>query len=156
LTARVGAALESRSFPFHDALMNSTRAARIAALAGFLAVALGAFGAHGLREVLARNETTAIWEKAVFYHFIHAVMLFVLAMRRPLPRGPWLSFLIGIALFSGSLYLLSVTHARWLGAVTPLGGIGFLVGWAWLLFCPDRILGGRTAGRTDGQSAAPE
>ena len=68
----------------------------MAALMGLLAVALGAFGAHGLKEILARHETAAIWEKAVFYHFIHAVMLFVLAQRQPLPRGPWLSFLIGI------------------------------------------------------------
>jgi uncharacterized membrane protein YgdD (TMEM256/DUF423 family) len=100
---------------------------------GLLAVALGAFGAHGLKEILARHATAAIWEKAVFYHFIHAVMLFVLAARRPVPRGPWLSFLIGIVIFSGSLYLLAVTNVRWLVAITPFGGVSFMVGWAWLL-----------------------
>src|SRR5712675_1192608 len=62
---------------------------RIAAVAGFLAVALGAFGAHGLKEILAQNGTTAIWEKAVFYHFIHAVMLFVVAGRKPFVAGAW-------------------------------------------------------------------
>ncbi len=105
----------------------------MAALAGLLAVSLGAFGAHGLRELLAAHNGTAIWEKAVFYHFIHAVMLFVLAQRKPVPAGPWLSFLIGIVLFSGSLYLLAVTSAHWLGYLTPFGGVSFLVGWLWLV-----------------------
>jgi uncharacterized membrane protein YgdD (TMEM256/DUF423 family) len=75
-----------------------------------------------LKDVLIRNGTTAIWEKAVFYHFIHAVMLFVLATRQPLARIPWFSFLIGIVLFSGSLYVLAITNVRWLGAITPFGG----------------------------------
>ncbi|MGD1089195.1 MAG: DUF423 domain-containing protein [Verrucomicrobiota bacterium] len=114
--------------------MNSTLATRIAAAAGLLAVALGAFGAHALKGLLAQNGTTAIWEKAVLYHFIHAVMLFVLAERKPFPAVAWWSFLTGIFFFSGSLYLLAVTNAHWLGAVTPLGGVSFLVGWAWLVF----------------------
>src|SRR5690348_2842053 len=115
--------------------MTNTLALRIGALAGFLAVALGAFGAHGLKEVLARNETAAIWEKAAFYHFIHAVMLCVLAIRKPLARGPWFSFLIGVIVFSGSLYLLALTNVRWLGAITPIGGVSFMVGWMWLAIC---------------------
>jgi uncharacterized membrane protein YgdD (TMEM256/DUF423 family) len=110
-------------------------ALRIAALMGLLAVALGAFGAHGLKDVLARYDTAAIWEKAVFYHFIHTVMLYVLATRPSLQRGPWLAFLVGIVLFSGSLYVLAVTNARWLGAITPFGGVSFIVGWSWLLIC---------------------
>lgn len=109
---------------------------RIAALAGALAVVLGAFGAHSLRDLLGRNETTAIWEKAVFYHFIHAVMLFVLAMRNPLPRGPWFSFLCGIVLFSGSLYLYALTKAHFLVFITPFGGVSFIIGWIWLAVCP--------------------
>ncbi len=117
----------------------SNAALRIAALMGLLAVALGAFGAHSLKDVLARNGMTAVWEKAVFYHFIHAVMLFVLATRRPLAAGPWLSFLIGIILFSGSLYVLAFTDARWLGAITPFGGISFIVGWLWLSLSAARI-----------------
>jgi uncharacterized membrane protein YgdD (TMEM256/DUF423 family) len=112
--------------------MNSTLATRIAAAMGFLAVALGAFGAHGLNHLLAQNGTTSIWEKAVFYHFIHAVMLFVLAERKPFPCFAWWSFLIGILFFSGSLYVLAATNALWLGAVTPVGGVSFLVGWGCL------------------------
>ena len=114
--------------------MPSTPATCIAAVMGFLAVALGAFGAHGLKDLLAQNGTMAIWEKAVFYHFIHAVMLFVLAERKPFPAVAWWSFLIGIFFFSGSLYLLAATNTHWLGAITPIGGVSFLVGWAWLIF----------------------
>ena len=99
---------------------------------GFLAVALGAFGAHALKGILDQNQTAETWKTAAFYHFIHAAMLFVLASRKPLPRGPWLCFLLGIFIFSGSLYLLAVTNLKWLGAITPLGGVGFLAGWAWL------------------------
>jgi uncharacterized membrane protein YgdD (TMEM256/DUF423 family) len=117
------------------AVRNST-ALRIASLVGFLAVALGAFGAHSLKDLLASNGTASIWEKAVFYHFIHAVMLFVLAQRPSLQVGPWVSFLIGIVIFSGSLYLLAVTNVRILGAITPFGGISFIVGWVWLAICP--------------------
>jgi uncharacterized membrane protein YgdD (TMEM256/DUF423 family) len=109
---------------------------RIAAVLGFLAVALGAFGAHGLKEVLARHDTAAIWEKAVFYHFIHAVMLFILAGRARVHSGPWFCFLGGILLFSGSLYVLAVTGARWLGMITPFGGVSFLAGWLWLAIAP--------------------
>jgi len=107
---------------------------RIAAAAGFLAVTFGAFGAHGLKALLAQNGTAAIWEKAVFYHFIHAVMLLVIAGRKPFATGVWWSFLAGIVIFSGSLYLLAVTNVKWFGAVTPIGGVSFLVGWAWLFW----------------------
>jgi uncharacterized membrane protein YgdD (TMEM256/DUF423 family) len=119
--------------------MTETTATRIAAAAGFLAVALGAFGAHGLKEMLVQNGTTAIWEQAAFYHFIHAVMLFVVAGRKPFPAGAWWSFLAGIVIFSGSLYLLAVTDAKWLGAITPIGGLSFLTGWAWLFFLAGKI-----------------
>lgn len=116
--------------------MTNSCAMRIAALAGLLAVALGAFGAHSLKDLLARYDTTEIWQKAVFYHFIHAVMLFVLATRNPLPRGPWFCFLVGILIFSGSLYVLAATNTRWLGAITPIGGVSFIAGWLWLAICP--------------------
>lgn len=116
--------------------MNGKLAFRIAAALGLLAVALGAFGAHGLKNLLTGNGTVEIWEKAVFYHFIHVVMLCLLATREKFARGPWFSFLIGIVIFSGSLYLLAVTNIRWLGAITPFGGVAFLVGWAWLAICP--------------------
>lgn len=113
--------------------MTNTLAIRVAAILGFLAVSLGAFGAHGLKELLTQNGTVALWDKAVLYHFIHTVMLFVLAQRRPVLTGAWLSFFVGIMIFSGSLYLLAVTNAKWLGAITPIGGASFLVGWAWLI-----------------------
>lgn len=116
--------------------MKNSQAMRIAALMGLLAVMLGAFGAHALRKILEQNLTSPLWEKAVFYHFIHAVMLFVLASRTPLPRVPWFSFLIGIILFSGSLYLYAVTGTKWLVALTPFGGVSFMVGWICLLICP--------------------
>lgn len=116
--------------------MTSATASRISAGLGFLAVALGAFGAHGLKPLLAENGMTAVWEKAAFYHFIHAVVLFILAERPALPRFAWRLFLIGILLFSGSLYLLAVTNAHWLGFVTPVGGVCFLAGWLGLAFRP--------------------
>lgn len=116
--------------------MTNTLAARLAALMGFLAVALGAFGAHGLQKVLEQNGRVETWHTAVFYHALHAVMLFVLAGQTPLRRGPWWSFLVGILVFSGTLYLLAVTNVRWLGAITPLGGVSFLVGWFGLLLAP--------------------
>jgi uncharacterized membrane protein YgdD (TMEM256/DUF423 family) len=116
--------------------MTPTLASRLSALMGLLAVALGAFGAHSLKTLLAQNGTTSIWEKAAFYHFIHAVMLFVLAEQKPFQAGPWWCFLVGIFFFSGSLYLLAATNVLWLGAITPIGGISFLVGWGWLLFKP--------------------
>ena len=116
--------------------MTTATASRVAAVMGALAVALGAFGAHGLKGVLEQNHTAAIWEKAVFYHFIHAVMLFVLAGKTPFRAGPWFGFLLGIVLFSGSLYLLALTSVRWLGAITPFGGISFIVGWVCLAIAP--------------------
>jgi uncharacterized membrane protein YgdD (TMEM256/DUF423 family) len=118
--------------------MNAQFYSRLAALMGLLAVALGAFGAHGLKTLLAQNGTAAIWEKAAFYHFIHAVMLFVLAERKPFQAGPWWCFLVGIFFFSGSLYLLAATNVLWLGAITPIGGVSFLIGWGWLLLKPSR------------------
>lgn len=111
-------------------------AARIAAALGLLAVVLGAFGAHGLKHTLAENGTVAIWEKAVFYHFIHAVMLFVLARMKPFPTVPWWSFFTGIVIFSGSLYALALTNVLWLGAITPIGGVAFVVGWTCLMIKP--------------------
>ncbi len=113
--------------------MTNQTATRVSAIVGFLGVALGAFGAHALKTTLAGNQTAGIWEKAVFYHFIHAIMLFVLATRQPLQRGPWFSFLAGIVIFSGSLYLLAITNLKWLGAITPLGGLSFMIGWLWLM-----------------------
>ncbi len=111
---------------------------RIAAVLCFVAVALGAFGAHGLRSTLEAHGMLDVWNKAVFYQFIHAIALLVLALYGTINRGACLLLLIGIFLFSGSLYLLALTNVRWLGAVTPLGGLCFLAGWAWLVFAPPK------------------
>jgi uncharacterized membrane protein YgdD (TMEM256/DUF423 family) len=119
--------------------MTNTTATRMAAALGALAVTLGAFGAHGLKDLLAQNGTAAIWDKAVFYHFIHTVMLFVLAQRQPLKAGPWRCFFSGIVVFSGSLYVLALTNMHWLGAITPVGGASLIAGWIWLALpqpCP--------------------
>ena len=111
---------------------------RIAAVLCFVAVALGAFGAHGLRSTLEARGMLDAWNKAVFYQFIHAIALLVLALHGTINRGACLLLLIGILLFSGSLYLLALTNFRWLGPVTPLGGLCSLAGWAWLVFAPPR------------------
>jgi uncharacterized membrane protein YgdD (TMEM256/DUF423 family) len=111
-------------------------ALRLAAVTGFLAVALGAFGAHGLESTLARNGTVTIWETAVLYHLAHAVALLVLALSNGWRPGPWWSFFLGVVVFSGTLYLLALTNLRWLGMITPIGGVAFLVGWAWLIISP--------------------
>jgi len=111
---------------------------RIAAALCFLAVALGAFGAHSLRSMLETHGMLDVWNKAVLYHFIHAIALFVLALYGTANRGAWWLLFAGIFLFSGSLYLMALTDIRWLGAVTPLGGFCFLAGWAWLVIAPSR------------------
>jgi uncharacterized membrane protein YgdD (TMEM256/DUF423 family) len=79
--------------------------------------------------VLVEYHTVDIWEKAVLYHIFHTLALLFLASRPTVPKGVVVSFIVGICLFSGSLYLLAATNVRWLGAITPLGGIGFLAGW---------------------------
>ena len=112
--------------------MTSAWCLRLAAASGFLAVALGAFGAHSLKPLLQTHQTLEIWEKAVMYHALHTLVLLGLAAQAGVAVGVVASFLGGIVLFSGSLYLLALTNLRWLGAITPLGGLSFLVGWAWL------------------------
>jgi len=116
--------------------MNSTNAFRIAAVLGFLGVALGAFGAHSLKDVLEKNNAVDIWKTASTYHLIHAVVMLFIASRSPLPFVPWVLFLAGIVIFSGSLYGYAVTHIRLLAMITPVGGLCFLAGWLWLAIKP--------------------
>ena len=106
----------------------------LGALSAFLAVALGAFGAHALRDRLA-PDLLAVFETGARYHLVHAVAIVVVGFaeaRLPAVRVSGVLFLIGTLLFSGSLYALALTGVRGWGAVTPLGGLAFLVGWAWL------------------------
>src|SRR5690242_914201 len=114
--------------------MNPTLALRIAALAGFLAVALGAFGAHGLKAILEANGQAPTWQTAAHYHLAHAIVLLLLATRPHVTRWPFVLFTAGILVFSGSLYLLAVTNVHWLGAITPIGGLCLLAGWLTLAF----------------------
>ena len=116
--------------------MQRSSVIRFASALAFLAVALGAFGAHGLKARLSDLGTAAAWETAALYHFLHALALLALAAGPRVPRGPVICWGIGVLLFSGSLYLLAVTGLKALGMVTPLGGVAFLVGWAWLFRRP--------------------
>ena len=118
----------------------------LASLSGMLAVMLGAFGAHALKGRLDAY-AAGVFETAVQYHFYHSLALLavgVIALSQPqtvlLKSSAWL-FLIGIVIFSGSLYLLSVTGVRWLGAITPLGGLAFIGGWACLAASGWKLLG---------------
>jgi len=107
-------------------------------LSALIAVAAGAFGAHALRARLS-PELLAVFETGARYQMYHALGLFGVAWvigrsGQGAPQASWAGwlFLAGTVIFSGSLYLLALTGARWLGAVTPLGGLSFLLGWACL------------------------
>lgn len=111
----------------------------LASVLGFSGVALGAFGAHGIKGLLAADPDLALklgwWETASKYHLIHAVAVGLTAVLATQvagfpPKAAAGCFAAGIALFSGSLYLMTVTNLRILGAVTPLGGLLLLAGWA--------------------------
>ena len=110
----------------------------IGALAGFLAVALGAFGAHALKARLS-PDMLAVFETGVRYHMYHALAILLVGLILGRMDG-WLirtagwCFVAGIALFSGSLYVLALSGVTILGAITPLGGLAFLAGWACLAF----------------------
>lgn len=102
-----------------------------------VAVALGAFGAHGLKARLGA-EQLAWWHTGCDYHFIHALGLLALGLlmaAKPdlaLPRGIGISLLAGIVIFCGTLYAMALGAPRWLGAITPIGGTAFIIGWVWL------------------------
>jgi uncharacterized membrane protein YgdD (TMEM256/DUF423 family) len=106
-----------------------------AAVNGFVAVALGAFGAHGLASRVTPQRLDN-WQTAVHYQMFHVLALVIVALLSrelgplPLLRAGARLFLAGIVLFSGSLYVLVLTNQRWLGIVTPVGGLCFLAGWA--------------------------
>ena len=104
----------------------------------FVAVVLGAFGSHAMRSRLSEHYFD-VYRTAVLYHFVHAFGIFVVAwvstqIHNQNVTYAGVSFLMGIVLFSGSLYVLSITQIKWLGAITPLGGLCFLAGWTLLFF----------------------
>ncbi len=101
---------------------------RISSLTGLLAVALGAFGAHALREPLAMTGPAEVWRTAVFYHLVHAVVMLGIA-RAGWSRPAWWCFAAGVLLFSGSLYALAASGTAELGVITPFGGMALLAGW---------------------------
>ncbi len=109
--------------------MNKTTVTRLAAVFGFAAVALGAFGAHALRNILSKNGMAHTWETAVLYHALHATGLLVMSQWQPIPKGVVRCFTVGILVFSGSLYLLALTGLKMFGVITPFGGVAFLLGW---------------------------
>lgn len=110
--------------------MNRRAALITAAAAGFSAIALGAFGSHALRGLLAANEMRDVWNTAVLYHLVHSVALLWAATAEPLLQGAIFCWGVGIVIFSGSLYALALTKISLLGAFTPIGGLLLMAGWA--------------------------
>ncbi|MGK7928904.1 MAG: DUF423 domain-containing protein [Spirulina sp.] len=111
----------------------------IAAIFGGLAVAGGAFASHALKEKLSER-ALAIFETGVKYQMYHALALLLVAIllsrtevARGFLSGTGIAFIVGILIFSGSLYALSLTGIKWLGAITPFGGVAFLAGWGCLI-----------------------
>ncbi|MCM0042378.1 MAG: DUF423 domain-containing protein [Algoriphagus sp.] len=116
--------------------MNAKRIFQLAGLSGALAVGLGAFGAHGLEALLIQNGRVDTFQTAVNYHFYHTLALFGIGIVAALkPEWKGIAFaarcmILGILIFSGSLYVLSLSGITWLGAITPLGGLAFILGWS--------------------------
>ena len=116
----------------------------LGSLFAFIAVGAGAFGAHALRARLT-PELLAVWETAARYQMYHALALLGVALAASRwPAGGWSApgwlFTAGIVIFSGSLYVLALSGVRWLGAITPIGGVAFLAGWALLALAGARAL----------------
>lgn len=114
---------------------------RLTALIGLTGILLGALGAHGhIHDVTSTNGYADQWQTGVHYHQIHAVALLVLVLlggqdgqKRPRFRLSFAAFCMGILLFSGSLYLLAYTSIKTFGAITPFGGLAFMLGWLGLI-----------------------
>lgn len=113
--------------------MSKTSAIYISCLLLALAVALGAFGAHALRDSLTESQLD-VWKTGVDYHFYHSLGILLLTIVHMLRPNKWLSrsillLLVGVIFFSGSLYLLTTMEWTFLGPVTPIGGLAFIAGW---------------------------
>lgn len=110
----------------------------IAAISGALAVGLGAFGAHALKAKLEATDRLSTYQTAVQYHFYHTFALLAIGLLLYKMQSSWLNYsaymmIAGIFFFSGSLYALCLSGVRWLGAITPIGGVFFILGWIFLL-----------------------
>jgi len=113
----------------------------ISAVSGFTAVAIGAFGAHGLREKLT-SEMLEVYKTGVLYQFIHTIVLLILSLTNFIKSTiPSILFLSGIILFSFSLYIYSTSGIQFFAMITPVGGVCFLIGWLWIIVETIRIKG---------------
>lgn len=108
--------------------MNKKTRIITSAVFGFLGVALGAFGAHGLSDLLS-EKMLETYKTGVFYHLLHSVVLLVLALSNYNFIRPFIFITIGIILFSFSLYFYSTTNITFFAMITPFGGVSFLIGW---------------------------
>lgn len=105
----------------------------ISAVSGFTAVAIGAFGAHGLRENLSA-EMLEVYKTGVLYQFIHTIVLLILSLTNFIKtKIASIFFLLGIILFSFSLYIYSTSGIKFFAMITPVGGMCFLIGWLWII-----------------------
>jgi uncharacterized membrane protein YgdD (TMEM256/DUF423 family) len=105
----------------------------ISAVSGFTAVAIGAFGAHGMREKLSA-EMLEVYKTGVLYQFIHTIVLLTLSLTNFIKtKIASIFFLLGILLFSFSLYIYSTSGIQFFGMITPVGGVCFLIGWFWII-----------------------
>lgn len=110
----------------------------ISSISGILSVALGAFGAHALKDKLQSEDTLDTYQTAVQYQFYHTLALLAIALLMTKYESQWLNYAgysmtFGILIFSGSLYVLCFTGMKWMGAITPIGGLLFIAGWLFLL-----------------------
>ena len=104
---------------------------RVAGVMGALAVAMGAFGAHAVRDAVS-EQALGWWRTGAQYHMVHALALGLVAAHPSRPKGAGIAFVIGIVVFCGSLYTMTLTDLRIFGAITPIGGLAFITGWLWL------------------------
>ncbi|MCB1229001.1 MAG: DUF423 domain-containing protein [Verrucomicrobiae bacterium] len=119
--------------------MPPTQITRLGAVVTLVGIALGAFGAHALKEVLEAGDHVDTWHTGVFYHLIHGVALTALGLSGRRQKFAVWAWLIGVILFSGSIYgLCLLENARWLGPVTPLGGLSMMAGWLALAIRPPK------------------
>jgi uncharacterized membrane protein YgdD (TMEM256/DUF423 family) len=106
----------------------------ISAVSGFTAVAIGAFGAHGLKEMLS-PQMLDVYKTGVLYHLIHSLVLLALSLNKLIKaKFPSIFFLLGIILFSFSLYIYSTSGIRFFAMITPVGGFCFLIGWLSIIY----------------------